>query len=179
MSRIGVKPVVIPENVKLNLTKSSVEVEGPKGKLQFPLYRNIQVTIEDNKVKVNRVGNAKHERALHGLTRAMIANMIEGVHVGFSKALEMSGVGYRGQLSGTKLVLQLGFSHPVEYVIPEGVTLEMPKPTQIVVKGIDKQKVGQAAAHIRAFLPPEPYKGKGIRYAGEHIRRKAGKAMAK
>jgi len=179
MSRIGVRPVVVPQNVKVNLTKDSVEIEGPKGKLQFPLYARIQVQLEDNKVKVSRVGNAKHERALHGLTRAMIANMIKGVSDGFSKELEMIGVGYRAQLSGKKLVLQLGFSHPVEYIVPEGITLETPKPTQIVIKGIDKQKVGQAAANIRALLPPEPYKGKGIRYVGEQVRRKAGKAMAK
>ncbi len=179
MSRIGVRPVAVPQNVKVNLKKDSVEIEGPKGKLQFPLYPRIQVQLEDNKVKVSRVGNAKHERALHGLTRAMIANMIKGVSDGFTRELEMIGVGYRAQLSGKKLVLQLGFSHPVEYIVPEGITLETPKPTQIVIKGIDKQKVGQAAANIRALLPPEPYKGKGIRYAGEQVRRKAGKAMAK
>lgn len=179
MSRIGVRPVAVPKNVKVNLTKDSVEIEGPKGKLEFPIYARIQVALEDNKVKVNRVGNTKHERSLHGLTRAMIANMIKGVSDGFSRELEMIGVGYRAQLSGKKLVLQLGFSHPVEYIVPEGLTLETPKPTQIVIKGIDKQKVGQAAADIRAFLPPEPYKGKGIRYAGETVRRKAGKAMAK
>ena len=179
MSRIGVRPVAVPQNVKVNLAKDNVEIEGPKGKLQFPIYARIQLKLEDNKIKVSRVGNTKHERALHGLTRAMIANMIKGVSDGFTKELEMIGVGYRAQLSGKKLVLQLGFSHPVEYMVPEGVTLENPKPTQIVIKGIDKQKVGQAAANIRALLPPEPYKGKGIRYVGEVVRRKAGKAMAK
>ncbi|MFH1092827.1 MAG: 50S ribosomal protein L6 [Candidatus Omnitrophota bacterium] len=179
MSRIGVRPVAVPQNVKVNLTKTSVEVQGPKGKLQFPIYARMQVKLEDNKVKVTRIGNTKHERALHGLTRAMIANMIQGVSSGFSKELEMTGVGYRAQLSGKKLVLQLGFSHPVEYIVPEGLILEIPKPTQIIIKGIDRQKVGQAAANIRAFLPPEPYKGKGIRYAGEQVRRKSGKAMAK
>lgn len=179
MSRIGVRPVAVPSNVKVNLAKDSVEIEGPKGKLQFPVYARIQVSCEDNKIKVSRVGNTKHERSLHGLTRAMIANMIQGVSVGFTKELEMIGVGYRAQLSGKKLVMQLGFSHPVEYIVPEGITLETPKPTQIVIKGIDKQKVGQAAANIRACLPPEPYKGKGIRYVGEQVRRKAGKAMAK
>ncbi len=179
MSRIGVRPIEVPQNVKVNLTKNSVEIEGPKGKLQFPIYTRIQVQLEDNKVKVSRVGNTRHERALHGLTRAMIANMVKGVSEGFTKELEMVGVGYRAQLSGKKLVLQLGFSHPVEYIVPEGITLEIPKPTQIVIKGIDKQKVGQTAANIRAFLPPEPYKGKGIRYVGEQVRRKAGKAMAK
>lgn len=179
MSRIGERPVAVPQNVKVNLTKDSVEIEGPKGKLQFPIYARIQVHLEDAKVKVTRVGNTKHERSLHGLTRAMIANMIQGVSAGFSKELEMIGVGYRAQLSGNKLMLQLGFSHPVEYIVPEGLTLEIPKPTQIIIKGIDKQKVGQSAANIRAFLPPEPYKGKGIRYVGEQVRRKAGKAMAK
>jgi large subunit ribosomal protein L6 len=179
MSRIGVRPVIVPQNIKVNLTKSSVEIEGPKGKLQFPLYAKIQVNVEDNKIKVSRIGNSKHERALHGLTRAMIANMIKGVSDGFTKELEMIGVGYRGQLSGKKLVLQLGFSHPIEFMVPEGITLELPKPTQIVIKGIDKQKVGQVAANIRSLLPPEPYKGKGIRYVGEYVRRKAGKAMAK
>ncbi len=179
MSRIGIRPVLVPPSVKVNLTKDSVGIEGPKGKLQFPLYARIKVEVADSKIKVSRVGNTKHERALHGLTRAMIANMIKGVSDGFTKELEMIGVGYRSQLSGKKLVMQLGFSHPVEYIVPEGVTLETPKPTQIVIKGIDKQKVGQAAANIRAFLPPEPYKGKGIRYAGEQVRRKAGKAMAK
>ena len=179
MSRIGVKPIVLPQNVKVNLTKTQVQIEGPKGKLQFPLHARINVNVEGAQIKVSRVGNGRNERALHGLTRAMIANMIKGVNEGFSKGLEMTGVGYRAQLSGKKLVLQLGFSHPIEYLIPEGITLETPKPTQIVVKGIDKQQVGQVASNIRAFLPPEPYKGKGIRYVGEYVRRKAGKAMAK
>lgn len=178
MSRIGLKPINVPPNIKVNLTKTSVEVEGPKGKLKFPLSARINVNLEDQKIKIGRVGNTRHERALHGLTRAMIANMIKGVSAGFSRDLEMTGVGYRAQLSGKKLVMQLGFSHPVEYMIPEGITLELPKPTQIIVKGIDKQKVGQVAADIRASLPPEPYKGKGIRYVGEYVRRKAGKAVA-
>lgn len=179
MSRIGVRPIIVPQNIKVNLNKTQVQIEGPKGKLQFPLNTRISVKLEGDQIKVSRTGNASNERALHGLTRAMIANMIKGVTQGFSRELEMTGVGYRAQLSGKKLVLQLGFSHPVEYIVPEGITLEVPKPTQITVKGIDKQKVGQVAADIRAFLPPEPYKGKGIRYAGEYIRRKAGKAMAK
>jgi len=179
MSRIGVKPVIIPKNVKVNIGKTSVEVEGPKGKLQFTLSLRVKVAQEDDKIKVSRVGNNKSDRALHGLTRAMLANMVKGVSEGFSKQLEMIGVGYRAQVSGKKLTLQLGFSHPVEYSIPEGITIEAPKPTQIMVKGIDRQKVGQTAANIRAFLPPEPYKGKGIRYVGEYVRRKAGKALAK
>ncbi len=179
MSRIGVKPIAIPGNVKVNIGKSSIGVEGQKGKLQFPLGLRIKVTVEADQIKVKRIGNTKKDRALHGLTRAMIANMIKGVNGGFSKQLEIIGVGYRAQVSGKKLTLQLGFSHPVEYMIPEGITVECPKLTQIIVSGIDKQKVGQVAANIRKYLPPEPYKGKGIRYVGEQVRRKAGKAMAK
>ncbi|MBU1044286.1 MAG: 50S ribosomal protein L6 [Candidatus Omnitrophica bacterium] len=179
MSRIGVRPIVIPKDVKVNIAKQSVEVQGPKGKLEFPISLRILVAVENDKIKVSRVGNNKNDRALHGLTRAMIANMLTGVSSGFEKQLEMIGVGYRAQLAGKKLTMQLGFSHPIEYVVPEGITLEVPKPTQITVKGIDKQEVGQAAANIRGFLPPEPYKGKGIRYVGEQVRRKAGKAMSK
>jgi len=179
MSRIGVRPVSIPKMVKIAVDKDVVYVEGPKGKLQFPLSERIQVAVDGEQLKVSREGDDRNTRALHGLTRAMIASMIEGVNSGFTKQLEMTGVGYRAQLSGKKITLQLGFSHPVEYAIPEGITIEVPKPTQITVKGIDKLKVGQVAANIRSLLPPEPYKGKGIRYAGEYIRRKAGKAMAK
>lgn len=179
MSRIGVRPIIIPKDVKVNVTKQAVEVVGSKGKLEFPINLRIKVAVEDDKVKVSRVGNNKNDRALHGLTRAMIANMVKGVSEGFEKQLEMIGVGYRAQLSGKKLTLQLGFSHPIEYIVPEDVSVEVPKLTQITVKGIDRQKVGQAAANIRGFLPPEPYKGKGIRYVGEQVRRKAGKAMAK
>ncbi|MBU0634612.1 MAG: 50S ribosomal protein L6 [Candidatus Omnitrophica bacterium] len=179
MSRIGIKPVIIPAGVKASIDKNLVHVEGPKGKLQFAKSPLIQVAIETDKIKVSRGSNAKNVRALHGLTRAMIANMVKGVLEGYSRQLEMIGVGYRAQISGKKLILQLGFSHPVECLISEGITIETPKPTQIVVKGIDRQKVGQAAANIRGFLPPEPYKGKGIRYVGEYVRRKAGKAVAK
>ncbi|MFH2144463.1 MAG: 50S ribosomal protein L6 [Candidatus Omnitrophota bacterium] len=179
MSRIGIKPVIIPAGVKASIDKNLVHVEGPKGKLQFAKSSLIQVEIETDKIKVSRGSNAKNVRALHGLTRAMIANMVKGVLEGYSRQLEMIGVGYRAQISGKKLILQLGFSHPVEYPIAEGITIETPKPTQIVVKGIDRQKVGQAAANIRGLLPPEPYKGKGIRYVGEYVRRKAGKAVAK
>ncbi|MFH2137791.1 MAG: 50S ribosomal protein L6 [Candidatus Omnitrophota bacterium] len=179
MSRIGLKPVIISKDVKVNIEKGTCFVEGPKGKLHFPVNARIKVEIEGNKVKVSREGNNKEVRALHGLTRAMIANMVTGVTVGFSKQLEMVGVGYRAQMAGKALKMQIGFSHPIDYVIPEGITVETPKPTQIVVTGIDSQKVGQVAANIRAYLPPEPYKGKGIRYSDEHVRRKAGKALAK
>jgi large subunit ribosomal protein L6 len=179
MSRIGVRPVIIPKDVKVNVTKQAVEVQGPKGKLEFPINLRITVVSEGDKVKVSRVGNNKNDRALHGLTRAMIANMVKGVSSGFEKQLEMVGVGYRAQLAGKKLTMQLGFSHPVEYIVPDGISLEVVKQTQIIVKGVNKQEVGQAAANIRGCLPPEPYKGKGIRYVGEQVRRKAGKAMAK
>ena len=179
MSRIGVRPVIIPKDVKVNVTKQSIEVQGPKGKLEFPINLRISVAVEADKIKVSRVGNNKNDRALHGLTRAMIENMVQGVSLGFEKQLEMIGVGYRAQLAGKKLTMQLGFSHPIEYIVPEGITVEVPKQTQIIVKGVNKQEVGQAAANIRGFLPPEPYKGKGIRYVGEQVRRKAGNAMAK
>lgn len=179
MSRIGVRPIIIPKDVKVNVTKQSIEVQGPKGKLEFPINLRILVAFEADKVKVSRVGNNKNDRALHGLTRAMIANMVKGVSSGFEKQLEMVGVGYRAQLAGKKLTMQLGFSHPVEYIVPDGISVEVVKQTQIIVKGVNKQEVGQAAANIRGFLPPEPYKGKGIRYIGEQVRRKAGKAMAK
>jgi len=178
MSRIGVRPVIIPKGIKMSVTQSAVNIEGPKGKLDFPLSHRIKVTAEDNKIKVSRLGNSKADRALHGLTRAMIANMVKGVSEGFVKELELVGVGYRAQLAGKKLTMQVGFSHSIEYKIPDGVTLELPKQTQIIIKSIDKQKVGQVAANIRSFQPPEPYKGKGVRYAGEQVRRKAGKAMA-
>ncbi|RKY36468.1 MAG: 50S ribosomal protein L6, partial [Candidatus Omnitrophota bacterium] len=156
MSRIGIKPVAIPQNVEVNVGNLNVYVKGAKGKLEFPLNPQINVTIADSQVKVSRRLNNSTVRALHGLTRAMIANMITGVDQGFTKKLEMVGVGYRAQLSNKKLVLQLGFSHPVEFTIPEDITVEVPKLTQIVVKGIDKQRVGQVAADIRGFLPPEP-----------------------
>ena len=179
MSRIGLRPIEISQNVKVSFDKGTVLVEGPKGKLQFDVNPKITVNIGESNITVSRNGNDKKVRALHGLTRAYIANMVKGVTEGFVKELEIVGVGYRAQAAGKKITLQLGFSHPVEYTVPEGITVEAPKPTQLVVKGIDKQRVGQVAADLRGFLPPEPYKGKGIRYVGEQIRRKAGKAMAK
>ncbi|MDD5746710.1 MAG: 50S ribosomal protein L6 [Candidatus Omnitrophica bacterium] len=179
MSRIGMRPVIIPKTVKVNVGKDVLGIEGPKGKLQFPLGARLSVTVDGNKVKVERSGNARADRAMHGLTRAMIANMVEGVEQGYVKELELVGVGYRAQVSGKKVTLQLGFSHQIEFPIPEGIIIESPKQTQLIIKGIDKQKVGQVAANLRAFFPPEPYKGKGVRYAGEQVRRKAGKAVAK
>lgn len=179
MSRVGRKPINIPGNVKVGLEDYVVNVEGPKGKLSYRYSDGIRVEIQNNQIIVQRIKEGGKYQALHGLTRAIIKNMFIGVTEGFQKELEIVGVGYRAETKGKALILQLGFSHPVEYQIPEGITVEILKPTTIVVKGIDRQKVGEVAAEIRAFYPPEPYKGKGIRYKGEYIRKKAGKAGVK
>jgi len=179
MSRIGKRPITIPSGVKVAISGGKVTVEGSKGKLEFILPQRITVTSKDNIVEVKRDSNQKIHRAFHGTVRAIITNMIIGVSEGYKKQLEIIGVGYRAQSQGNNLNMQLGFSHPVVYAIPEGVKIETPKPTQITVSGIDKRLVGQVAAEIRSKLPPEPYKGKGIRYVGEYVRRKLGKAVAK
>ena len=176
MSRIGRAPVVIPAGVKVKQDGASLHIEGAKGKLAITLPAEIQATVTEKEVQVKRSGDEASQRALHGLYRALIANMVHGVVSGFSKELEISGVGYRAQLTGKQLSLSVGFSHPVIVPIPEGLTVEVPKPTIVIVKGYDKQLVGQFAANLRRIAPPEPYKGKGIKYAGEVIRRKAGKA---
>ncbi|UCH12793.1 MAG: 50S ribosomal protein L6 [Candidatus Omnitrophota bacterium] len=178
MSRIGKRPINIPEGAKVRKRDNVVYVEGPKGKLDYSLMQGIDVDIKDNTIAVIRSSDDKQHRALHGLARALIANMIKGVMEGFSKQLEIIGVGFKAQVSGKKLTLNLGFSHTIEYRIPDGIAIETPKPTQIVVKGIDKQAVGETAAEIRDFYKPEPYKGKGIRYVGEYVRKKAGKTVA-
>jgi large subunit ribosomal protein L6 len=178
MSRIGRKPITIPSNVKVAVSGSQVSVEGPKGKLSFQAHPRMKVSLQEKLLTVERPTNIRTDRALHGLTRSLIQNMVHGVAEGYMKALEIEGVGYRAQVSGRKLVLSLGFSHPIEYEIPEGIEIKTPKPTQITVSGSDRQKVGQVAAEIRRFHEPEPYKGKGIRYVGEQIRRKQGKTMA-
>ena len=178
MSRIGRKPVLIPTSVKVGIAEGEVRVEGPKGKLQLRFHPRMKVGLQEDKLLVERPTNMRTDRALHGLTRSLIQNMVRGVTEGYTKELEIEGIGYRAQASGRKLVLNLGFSHPIEYAIPEGIEIKTPKPTQIVVSGTDRQKVGQAAADIRHFHEPEPYKGKGIRYVGEIIRRKQGKTMA-
>lgn len=177
MSRIGKRPIDIPRGVKVQKKDTTVYVEGPKGKLDYSLPPGIDVDIKDTTIAVARSADNKQQRALHGLARALIANMVKGVVEEFSKQLEIIGVGFKTQLSGKKLILNLGFSHPVEYQIPDGITIETPKPTQIMVKGIDKQAVGEVAAEIRGFYKPEPYKGKGIRYVGEYVRKKAGKTV--
>lgn len=178
MSRIGKKPITVPKNVKVGINGNTVSVEGPKGKLAYEAPTDIKAQIVGEQIIVSRNSDDKSIMALHGLTRTLINNMIVGVTSGFQKELEIQGVGFRAQVSGKKLVMQLGFSHPVEFHIPEGIVIETPKPTQIMIKGIDKQRVGEVAAEIRAVYPPEPYKGKGIRYLGEHVRKKVGKAVA-
>lgn len=179
MSRIGRKPITRPDNVKVTINDNIITVEGPKGVLQQEIPQDISIDMQDNQLLVTRPSDAKNHRALHGLTRALVANMVDGVSKGFEKKLEMVGVGYRAQMQGSKLVINIGFSHPVEVDPPQGIEFEVPAPTKITVKGIDKQLVGNTAAHIRAIRKPEPYKGKGIKYEGEVIRRKAGKAGGK
>lgn len=175
MSRIGRAPIPVPENVKIDLDGRRVTVTGPKGTLEHRVADPIEVAQEEGVLVVTRPTDRGPHRALHGLTRSLVANMVEGVTDGFSRQLEIVGVGYRATLKGKDLELALGFSHPVSVVPPEGISFEVPAPTQIVVKGIDKQAVGQVAAEIRRIRPPEPYKGKGVRYAGEQVRRKVGK----
>ncbi len=178
MSRIGKQPIDVPQGVDVTVNGQNVTVKGAKGQLAIDAHPDMAVTIEDGVITVTRPSDQPEHRALHGLTRTLVANMIEGVVNGFSKTLEIQGVGYKAEPKGKGILLTLGFSHTIDYPSPDGVELDTPSPTSIVVSGIDKQKVGQAAAEIRAFRPPEPYKGKGIRYQGEHVRRKAGKTAA-
>jgi large subunit ribosomal protein L6 len=175
MSRIGSRPVELPKGVEARLQDGNLIVKGPKGSLTLDVNPEMAVSIEDGEVTVERPSDLQRHKALHGLTRSLVANMVEGVTAGFSRTLEIVGVGYRAERKGQGLTLHLGFSHTIEYPAPEGIELETPNQTTIVVKGVDKQLVGQVAAEIRGFRPPEPYKGKGVRYAGEQIRRKAGK----
>ena len=175
MSRIGKQPISLPEGVEVTIEPELVKVKGPRGELQERVNRAIGVRQENAELVVTRPSDRGDHRALHGLTRSLIANMVEGVTKGFEKRLEIQGVGYRAQLQGGKLVLALGYSHPVDMEAPEGVEFEVPQPTRIVVRGISKQAVGEVAANIRKLRPPEPYKGKGIRYEGEYVARKVGK----
>lgn len=180
MSRIGKQIIEIPSGVEVTLTGNTIKVKGPKGELECTFDPSMQVEQKENTLQVKRSSDEPSQRSLHGLTRALIANMVIGVSMGYSKRLEIIGVGYRAQASGKKLTLSLGFSHPIELTVPEGLTAEM-DPEQknvLVVSGIDKQLVGQFAANVRSFRPPEPYKGKGIRYEGEYVARKAGKSAA-
>ena len=175
MSRIGRKPVTVPEAVSVEIGTGTIAVKGPKGELNQAFPQDMAVAQEDGSIVVSRPTDRGEHRALHGLTRSLIANMVEGVTDGFEKRLEIQGVGYRANLKGKNLELALGFSHPVSIAAPEGIEFEVPQPTEIIVRGIDKQLVGQTAADIRKRRPPEPYKGKGIRYKGEQVLRKVGK----
>ena len=176
MSRIGKEPISVPSDVQVSIEGRSVGVTGPKGSLDLDLPGEINVRQEDDTVLVERPNDDRKNKALHGLTRSLINNMVIGVSEGFKKELEIVGVGYRAAISGDGLELQLGFSHPVKVKAPDGITFDVPEPTQIIISGINKEVVGQVAADIRSYRKPEPYKGKGIRYAGEHVARKAGKA---
>jgi len=176
MSRIGRLPIPIPPGVEVRIDGSHVWVRGPQGELERTFHPDMRVVQEDGRLVVQRPTDLRHHRALHGLTRALVANMVRGVVEGYTKELELVGTGYRATKQGERIVLQVGFSHPVEFVPPEGITLEVPAPTRIVVRGIDKELVGQVAARLRAIRPPDPYKGKGIRYVGEAIKLKPGKA---
>ena len=176
MSRVGKNPIPVPAGVTIDLKGSHIRVKGPKGELERTLHPDMIIEVQPEVINVRRPSESKQHKSLHGLTRSLVFNMVEGVSNGFTRELEIEGVEYRAELKGRTLVMALGYSHPVRYEPAEGVEIEVPDPKKITVKGIDKQKVGQAAAEIRAFRPPEPYKGKGIRYVGEQVRRKAGKA---
>jgi large subunit ribosomal protein L6 len=178
MSRIGKKPVTIPSGVKIEVKDGVIFVEGPKGKLSRSLSSRISLEIKDSQLLVKRATDIKSDKALHGLYRALIVNMIKGVAEGYVKELEIIGVGFKAAIQGNNLNMHLGFSHPVNFAVPEGIKIETPKPTQIVIRGIDKEKIGQVSTEIRAICPPEPYKGKGIRFVGEYIKKKIGKAQA-
>jgi len=175
MSRVGKKPIEIPAGVTVTVNNNSVIVRGPKGELSRSFSPDITINVEENVVTITRPSDAKEHRALHGTTRAVIANMVEGVSTGFTRNLELIGVGYRASKQGNKLVLNVGYSHPVEIEPENGLEIEVPANTKIVIKGTDKERVGALAANIRGVRPPEPYKGKGIRYEGEFVRRKEGK----
>jgi large subunit ribosomal protein L6 len=175
VSRIGRKPVSVPDGVTVDIKPGMVSVKGPKGELSQALSPDMKVTQSDGTLTVDRPTDRGEHRALHGLTRSLIANMVTGVTDGYEKRLEIQGVGYRARLQGKALELNVGYSHPVSVSAPDGIDFEVPVPTQVVVRGIDKQLVGEIAARIRRTRPPEPYKGKGVRYAGEHVRRKVGK----
>ena len=179
MSRIGKLPIAVPKGVTVSIDGQTVRVKGPKGELTRTIATDITVALENDTVKVTRPSDESRHKSLHGLTRTLVANMVEGVTKGYQKTLEISGVGYKAEVRPFGLQLALGFSHPVQYKAPAGIKLTAPQPTSIVIDGADKEIVGQVAAELRNLRPPEPYKGKGIKYAGEQIRRKAGKAGGK
>jgi large subunit ribosomal protein L6 len=178
MSRVGKVPIPIPDKVQVNIKSDSVEVKGPKGSLSMKMPPRVQVSQEDGSIIVAPMGQEKNDNAFHGLGRALINNMVVGVSEGFQRVLEIVGVGYRANVEGKTLVLELGYSHPIRYPIPEGIEISVEKNTVVTVKGADKQKVGDVSADLRGFRPPEPYKGKGVRYQEEYVRRKEGKKNA-
>jgi large subunit ribosomal protein L6 len=175
MSRIGKQPIPVPDGVTVSLGPGRVTVNGPKGELEQRVSTRMEIAETDGELTVSRPTDRGPDRAIHGLTRSLVANMVEGVTQGFEKRLEISGVGYRAKLAGKALELSVGFSHPVSIPAPDGIEFEVPQPTRVIVRGIDKQLVGEIASQIRRVRPPEPYKGKGIRYEGEYVRRKVGK----
>jgi len=175
MSRIASKPVEVPKGVELTVAGQEIKAKGPKGELSMPLNPEVELNIEDGNAQVSARSGSKFSIAMSGTTRSLLQNLVTGVNSGFEKKLELVGVGYRAKAGGKSLNLTLGFSHPVDYAVPEGIEIETPSQTEILVKGIDKQKVGQVAAEIRAYRPPEPYKGKGVRYSDEHVVRKEAK----
>ncbi len=179
MSRIGKKPIVIPSGVNVAQSGQSIKVKGPKGELQNEFHPNIKIAVNEKEIIVTRPDDTKENKALHGLTRALIQNMINGVTSSYQKTLDIVGVGYRAELKGTNLLLNIGYSHPIYFMPPEGIALQTPTQTQIIISGIDKQLVGLVAAKIRSIRKPEPYKGKGIKYSDEQILRKAGKTAGK
>jgi len=176
VSRIGKKPIAVPAGVEVSIDGQTVAVKGPRGSLKRTFTDRVDLSLENGTVLVARKDDARESRALHGLSRALLANMVVGVVDGFRRELSIVGVGYRAALKGSGLELQLGFSHPVQVTAPDGISFEVPEPTRVIVSGIDKEQVGQVAADIRKLRPPEPYKGKGVRYINEQVRRKAGKA---
>ncbi len=175
MSRIGKQPIPVPAGVEVKIDGEHVSVKGPKGALESSFDPSMNIELADGTITVTRPDDSRQHRSLHGLTRTLVANMVAGVSEGFSKTLEIQGVGYRAAMKGSDLEMQLGFSHPVLVTPPAGITFEVPAPTRIIVSGYDKQKVGQIASEVRGWRPPEPYKGKGVRYEGEYVRRKLGK----
>lgn len=179
MSRIGKQPIPLPKGVEVTIDGNAVAVKGPKGVLKREFSSKMTIVVEDGNLLVKRPSDTPADKSMHGLSRTLLSNMVVGVTDGFQKMLELAGVGYRASKQGNKLVLAVGYSHPVEMDPPEGIDVEVPSPNRVLIKGIDKEKVGAFAANVRAVREPEPYKGKGIKYEGEHIRRKAGKAGAK
>jgi large subunit ribosomal protein L6 len=178
MSRLGKKVIAVPKEVKAEVKDNTIFIEGPKGKLSRVLSPRISLDIKEGEILVKRLADTKMDKSLHGLYRALIVNMIKGVTEGYKKELEIIGVGFKAAVQGSSLNLNLGFSHPVNFAIPQGIKIEAPKPTQLVITGIDKELIGKVSTEIRSIYPPEPYKGKGVRFLGEHVKKKVGKAQA-